>query len=146
GPMVLGVCRRVAGNLDDADDAFQAAFLVLVRKAAGLAGRDTVGDWLCGVAHRTALKARAVAAKRRVKEAAAARSEADPHAGRDELAEVIDRELASLPAKYREVVVLCELEGRPRREGAGLLGIPQGARSSRLDTAQKKPAHPRPRP
>src|SRR5260370_15611323 len=68
GPMVLGVCRRLLRNYHDADDAFQATFLVLVRKAASIAPREMVGSWLYGVAYQTALKSRAVAAKRRWRE------------------------------------------------------------------------------
>src|SRR6266849_6607082 len=68
GPMVLGVCRRLLRNYHDADDAFQATFLVLVRKAASVAPREMVGNWLYGVAYQTALKGRAVAAKRRTRE------------------------------------------------------------------------------
>ncbi|HET6575921.1 MAG TPA: sigma-70 family RNA polymerase sigma factor [Fimbriiglobus sp.] len=139
GPMVFGVCRRVLGNAADADDAFQATFVVLVRKAGSLAGRGTVGDFLYGVAYHTALKARAQAVKRRAKEARAAvpdRPDVDT-AERDELLKLLDRELARLPGKYREPVVLCDLEGRPRAEVAGLLGIPEGTLSSRLTTARR---------
>lgn len=138
GPMVLGVCRRVTGNSADADDAFQAAFVVLVRKAADLTGRATVGDWLYGVAYHTALKANAMAARRRTNEAKAARPEAAPDANDPADLAALDRALAALPAKYREPVVLCELEGRPRKEVADRLGIPEGTLSSRLATARKR--------
>src|SRR6516162_9262434 len=68
GPMVLGVCQRILRNIHDAEDAFQATFLVLARKAASVKPREVVGNWLYGVAYRTALKARAMNAKRRTKE------------------------------------------------------------------------------
>src|SRR5262249_12475082 len=68
GPMVLGVCRRLLRNRQDAEDAFQAVFVVLVRKAASVSPREMVGNWLYGVAYQTALKARAVAARRQARE------------------------------------------------------------------------------
>jgi RNA polymerase sigma factor (sigma-70 family) len=138
GPMVLGVCRRVTGNPHDAEDAFQAAFLVLVGRAAELTGRTTVGDWLYGVAYRTALKARAMAVKRRLKEAAAARAVSQEPGEPPDWLPILDRELNRLPQKYREAIVLCELECRSRKEVADRLGIPEGTLSSRLAAGRKK--------
>jgi RNA polymerase sigma factor (sigma-70 family) len=136
GPMVLGVCRRVLGNEADADDAFQATFLVLVRKAGSLTRQALVSNWLYGVAHRTALKAKAMNRTRRVRENEAARSAlaAAAHASRqpDELLERIDDELSRLPEKYRLPIILCELEGKSLKEAAGLLGCPNGTVASRL--------------
>jgi RNA polymerase sigma factor (sigma-70 family) len=132
GPLVLGVCRRVLRNEHDAEDAFQATFLVLVRKAASIHKRRTLGPWLYGVAHRTALEARRAMARRRAKEAEAVpRAESSAEAGND-LREVLDRELAALPDRYREVVVLCDLQGKGRREVARELGCPEGTVASRL--------------
>jgi RNA polymerase sigma factor (sigma-70 family) len=135
GRMVLGTCRRVLGNSADADDAFQAAFVVLVRKAHALADRATVGNFLYGVAFHTALKAKAMAARRRTKEAHATTPE--PAEDRSELLAALDEELARLPEKYCEPVVLCELEGRSRRDAAEALGVPEGTISSRLATAHR---------
>jgi RNA polymerase sigma factor (sigma-70 family) len=140
GPMVWGVARRVAGNGPDAEDAFQATFLVLVRKAASLRSRELVGNWLYGVAYRTALKARTAAARRRARER---QVEEMPHpeVGPDEawsdLQPLLDRELERLPDKYRVPLVLCELEGRGRKEVARLLRLPEGTLSSRLATARR---------
>jgi len=137
GPMVLGVCRRVLGGVHDAEDAFQATFLVLVRKAASLRNRTTVGNWLYGVAHRTALEARRALVRRRTREArAAVRPETPaPEAG-EELRELLDRELGRLPDRYREVIVLCDLEGRGRQEVARALRCPEGTVASRLARAR----------
>ena len=137
GPMVLGVCRRISGNPHDADDAFQATFLVLARKARGLAGQPALGGWLYGVAHRAALKAKAVAARRRAKEAAAARPEGvETMPEQADALAVIEQELGRLPKRYREPLVLCGLCGRSRKEVAAQLGVPEGTLASRLATAR----------
>ncbi|HTU93465.1 MAG TPA: sigma-70 family RNA polymerase sigma factor [Gemmataceae bacterium] len=137
GPMVRGVCRRVLRNLDDADDAFQAVFLVLLRKASTLATREILGDWLHGVAYRTALKARSAAARRRMKEKQALRSEAIyDEEDRSEWLPLLDEEVGRLPQKYRLPVVLCDLEGRTRKEAAQQLGWPEGTLSGRLSRAR----------
>jgi RNA polymerase sigma factor (sigma-70 family) len=133
--MVFGTCRRVLGNATDADDAFQAAFVVLVRKARGLTDRACVGNYLYGIAFHTALKAKAMAAKRRTHEA---RSHApEPHFDSSEVLAALDEELAKLPEKYRAPVVMCELEGRSRRSAAEALGVAEGTISSRLATAHR---------
>lgn len=134
GPMVWGVCRRVLVDRHDAEDAFQATFWVLARKAGTIRPRDRVGAWLHGVAYRTALKARIFAQRRRREHAPPhlpeppARAES-PHA---ELWRVLDEELAQIPDAYRGPVVLCDLEGQTRPEAARLLGCPVGTVSSRL--------------
>jgi RNA polymerase sigma factor (sigma-70 family) len=139
GPMVWGVCRRVLGNHHDAEDAFQAAFLVLVRRAASVVPREMVANWLYGVAHQTALKARTMAAKRRAREMPMAHHPEPAAPGRDpwdDLQPLLDRELSKLPDKYRVAVVLCDLEGKTRKAAARQLKIPEGTVSSRLSTAR----------
>jgi len=139
GPMVWGVCRRVLRHEQDAEDAFQATFLVLARKARSVVKRDSLGSWLYSVAYHLALKARAVGARRRAHET---QVDEIPHPEvaapepRDWLP-TLDRELERLPEKYRAAVVLCELEGLPRREAARQLGLPEGTLSSRLATARR---------
>ena len=135
GPMVWGVCRRILSNHHDAEDAFQATFLVLVRKAASVTPREMVGNWLYGVAQQTALKARATAAKRHTRE----RQEVDmPDPAvkeqdlSDDLRTVLDQELSRLPDKYRVAIVLCDLEGKTRKEAARQLGLPEGTLAGRL--------------
>src|SRR5262249_7123890 len=141
GPMVLGVCLRVLRHEQDAEDAFQAAFLVLARKAASVVPREAVGGWLHGVACRTALGARARRSRReaRAKHVGDLPEPATTELGGiwGEVAPLLDRELSRLPEKYRLPVVLCELEGRSRKEVARQLGVPEGTLSSRLATARK---------
>ncbi len=132
GPMVLGVCRRVLRDPHDAEDAFQATFLVLVSKASVIRSPATLGNWLYGVAYRTALHARRAATKRRAKEAAMPTRTETPEASWAELLPVLDQELEQLPEKYRGVIVLCQLQGKSRREAALLLGCPVGTVASRL--------------
>jgi RNA polymerase sigma factor (sigma-70 family) len=147
GPVVLTVCRRVAGHPQDAEDAFQAVFLVLARKAAALANPDLLGNWLYGVAVRIARRARRSAARRRAREVQVNTMPDPPD--RDsggltspgspgDLGPVLHEELAGLPGWYREAIVLCDLRGVPRAEAAGLLGIPEGTLSSRLANGRKK--------
>jgi RNA polymerase sigma factor (sigma-70 family) len=140
GPMVLGVCRRVLRHTQDAEDAFQATFLVLVRKASSLRSEPRLGNWLYGVAYRTAMKARAMRAKRRIRErqaSAAAECASEAQGTWDGLLEHLDAELSRLPEKYRVPVVLCELQGTTRKEAARLLGLPEGTLSWRLARARK---------
>jgi RNA polymerase sigma factor (sigma-70 family) len=140
GPMVWGVCRRVLHNHHDAEDAFQATFLVLVRKAASIVPRERVGGWLHGVAHQTALKARATAGKRQARERQVeAMPEPEVPPERDlwtQVEPILDQELGRLPDRYRVAVVLCDLEGNTRKEAARRLGIPEGTLSTRLRTAR----------
>ncbi len=112
GPMVLGVCRRILGNHHDAEDAFQATFLVLARKAATVAPSDMVANWLHGVALRTARKAKVQAAKRNQRERLMRlfpRPIADDSSA--DALPALDEELSRLPEKYRAAILLCEIEG-----------------------------------
>jgi RNA polymerase sigma factor (sigma-70 family) len=135
GPMVWGVCRRVLGDHHDAEDAFQATFLVLVRRAASVTPREMVGNWLYGVARQTAMKARATAAMRRARERQMA-DVPEPTAtepdSRHDLQPVLDQELSRLPDIYRAAIVLCDLEGKTRTEAARQLGCPEGTIAARL--------------
>ena len=139
GPLVWGVCRRVLRDHHDAEDAFQATFLVLARKAASVMPREKLGNWLYGVAFQTAMKARATRAKRRVRERPAwemTEPEAVPDEHADELLSRLDREVARLPEKYRMPIILCELEGKTHRQAAEQLGWPVGTVSGRLSRAR----------
>jgi serpin B len=139
GPMVWGVCRRPLGGAPDADDAFQATFLVLVRRARSIAKRDSVASWLHGVARRVALAARAGAARQRAHER---RRAATPPEGPSavgtgaDLRQALDEELDRLPEKYRAPVVLCYLEGKTNDEAAAQLGWTRGTVAGRLSRAR----------
>jgi RNA polymerase sigma factor (sigma-70 family) len=140
GPMVLGVCRRVLLDPHDADDAFQATFLVLIQKAASIQQRELLGNWLYGVAYRTALDTRSATARRRAREqSVSVLPEPAVVAGGDQrdLRPLLDQELSRLPDRYREAVVLCDLQGKTRRDAARQLGVPEGTLSGRLTTARR---------
>jgi len=139
GAMVLSVCQRILRNPHDAEDAFQATFIVLIRKAAELTERQTVANWLYGVAYHVALKTRAAGIKRRAKERQVSvmpKPEARADAGWQDVRPLIDQELYRLPAHFREPVVLCDLEGKTRKEAAEQLGWPEGTVASRLARAR----------
>ncbi len=135
GSMVLGVCRRVLRHSHDAEDAFQATFLVLANKAQRLKNPALLANWLYGVAYRTALHARNRSARRsrREREAAAmSASSSDSDSSAHELSHILDEELSHLPEKYRAPLVLCYLQGKTNEEAARLLGWPTGSMSHRL--------------
>jgi RNA polymerase sigma factor (sigma-70 family) len=139
GPMVLRLCRRILRNHHDAEDAFQAAFIVLARKAASVRPRERVGPFVYGVAYHTALKARAQLARRRRRESPV--DEAPEPAVKEQgsgsdLWPVLDQEVCRLAEKYRAPVVLCDLEGLTRKEAAHRLGWPEGTVSGRLSRAR----------
>jgi RNA polymerase sigma factor (sigma-70 family) len=129
GPMVLGVCRRVLGHEQDAEDAFQATFLVLARKAGSEGWRVSIAAWLYAVAQRVALKARTQAARRRARHTEMVgdvAAEPDCESPWHELRPILDEELSRLPEKYRAPLVLCYLEGKTNEEAAQQLGRPVG--------------------
>jgi RNA polymerase sigma factor (sigma-70 family) len=135
GPMVWGVCRRVLRNYHDAEDAFQATFLVFVRKASSIASPELLANWLYGVAHQTALKARTTAAKRRARERQVTEMPepaATEQVVSSDLQPLLDQELSRLPDKYRVAIVLCDLGGKTRKAAARQLGVPEGTLAARL--------------
>jgi RNA polymerase sigma factor (sigma-70 family) len=146
GPMVLAVCRRVLGDSHAAEDAFQATFLILVRKAGSVRDHNVLAGWLCGVATRVARKARAQAAHRRTVELRAAERSGQAEAHRDpgqgpegaEVRTLIHEEIAQLPLRYREPLVLCYLEGLRHQEIAERLDCPVGTVESRLSRGRER--------
>jgi RNA polymerase sigma factor (sigma-70 family) len=139
GALVLSVCTRVLRSEHDVEDAFQATFLVFVRKAGSIRTPELLGPWLYGVAYRTALKAKAAALKRRRLEKPlveiASPPVADDLSWRD-LRRVLDEEVNRLPLKYRMPFVLCYFEGKTNEQAAEMLGCPQGTVFSRLAWAR----------
>lgn len=141
GPAVLAVCQRITGNRHDADDAFQATFLALARKANRVRA-EAVGAWLFGAAVRAARGALAHSCRRRARESLPGElpdvPERPPAHHDPEAVRAVLEEVARLPTAYRAAVVLCELEGRSRAAAARELGVPEGTLSSRLAAARKR--------
>ena len=138
GAMVWGVCRRVLGDTHEAEDAFQATFLILVRKAGSVRVDGSLGRWLYGVAHRVALRARSEAERRRSGIGRVPATSSDDSVGEAELKElrnVVGEELDRLPAKYRSPVELCHLQGMTYEQAARQLNWPVATVKSRLTQA-----------
>lgn len=139
GPMVLGICRRVLHDLHDAEDAFQATFLVLVGKASSINRARAVSSWLYSIAHRTAMRAKCQRLRRRESGGVIDEMPA-PDATIDlawhELRPALDEELRRLPRKYRDTVILCYLQRKTYTEAAKILGLPAGTIASRLARAR----------
>ncbi len=134
GPMVLRVCRSLLRDMHDAEDAFQATFLILAIKARSIRGRDSLSSWLYSVAYNVAATSRSSAARRRSHElkAGQARPTAFEEAPGDDLGPILHEELDRLPERYRAVLVLCHLEGLTQHQAAERLGTPVGTVQSRL--------------
>ncbi|HEY7307786.1 MAG TPA: sigma-70 family RNA polymerase sigma factor [Gemmataceae bacterium] len=145
GPMVYGVCRRALRDVQDAEDVFQATFLVLARKAGSLRQPETLSAWLHGTARRLALTSRRTAARRHLREGRCLEmvsppSQTDPL---DELSArefllVLDEEMARLPERYRLPLLLCGLQGRGQDEAARILGWTPGSLKGRLERGRKQ--------
>ncbi len=141
GPMVHGVCRRVLRQAQDAEDVFQATFLVLAQKSSALRWQESVGNWLHGVAYRLALKVKTRAAKRNAKQSRVRQPPVNDLLDEVTVREaqtILDEELARLPENYRAPIVLCCLEGKARDEAARHLGWPMGLVKARLEEGRKR--------
>ena len=141
GPMVWKVCRALLADGHAAEDAFQATWLVFVRKAASIFQLERLGNWLYGVAHKIAAKARAEARRQQTLEKQggdmAAYNSADELTNVEE-SRVLHEELNRLPARYRTPIVLCYLEGRTLQETADVLGWSHGAVRGRLERGRQR--------
>ncbi len=144
GPMVRSVCRSLLGDPHEADDAFQATFLVLARRASSIRGRDAVGSWLYRVARRVAAHARADAARRRLLERYLAGrgcvESTDDDPTREPMPGVLE-EVDRLPERYRAPIVLCYLEGRTHEQAARTLGCPLRTVETRLQRGKARLRH-----
>ena len=143
GPMVLRVCRSILRDEHDAQDAFQATFLVLVRRADAVRRQESVGSWLHGVALRVAAHARAGMARRRrhercAGELAVTADRSGAEGVSPELAAILQEELGRLPERYRAAFVLCYLEGHTCEAAAARLGWPVGTVKSRLARGRER--------
>jgi RNA polymerase sigma factor (sigma-70 family) len=139
GPMVLGVCRRILHDRHDAEDAFQATFLVLIRKAASIGKREFLAAWLYRVAHRTALQARKATARRRAKEKQVGDMAQKQDTGDEAMREMLvllDQELSRLPDKYRLPIILCDLQSKTRKAAAEQLNLSERTLATRLARAR----------
>jgi RND family efflux transporter MFP subunit len=142
GPMVLGVCRRLLRDEHDAEDAFQAAFLALIKKGRSIKAGSALGAWLYRVAYRVALRLRAGLSRRALHERPGPVEElpapAAPDLAGHDLRDVLDEEVNRLPARHRAAFVLCCLEGKTGAEAARELGLPAGTVSSRVTRARAR--------
>jgi len=154
GPMILGVCRQLLPNPNDAADAFQATLLVLVRKAGSVRVGETLGPWFYGVAYRVAARARAVASRRQEREQPGPLESLpalEVRADRAELSRLLHDELNRLPERLRAPVVLCHLEGLTRSSSANRAtyltslptarSFPEGDETERLSSIYPRPAN-----
>jgi RNA polymerase sigma factor (sigma-70 family) len=140
GSMVLDVCRNVVGNDADAEDAFQATFLILTQKAKSIRNHASISSWLYGVAYRTALKAHAECARRRIIETQLARphkNDATEELPWHAVQQLIHAELSGLAERYRAPLVLCYLQGRSQDEAARHLGVSKATVKNRLERGRE---------
>src|SRR5262245_36773056 len=141
GPLVLSICRRVLRHEQDAEDAFQATFLVLVRKADAIAKREALSSWLYGVAYHVARKAQARTVRRQARQTDLhdlPAADAAPEVLWRELRPVLDAEVNRLPPRYRAPFVLCYLQGKTNAQAARELGRPLGTIVAQLARARQQ--------